>query len=308
MSPVAGPTPATETQVGEGAGQQPMPPTPPSTLENGQATGGDMATQAATPQSGYQQPPMGPPSHMMYNSKMSTPSGAGNGPPPPGPHPPPPGQPMGPYAGQPNYGQYGPRPAYGPPPGGYPNMYGRPNNAPPGYPGYPGGQQYSGGWNNSAPPGPQQPPQQPGMMPSSGKGTPPQGAPMPQRHPSAPPPHPGPGQYPPRPQQHPQMMKGYPPQAPPPGNSYNGPQMYNGPGAPPMYNGPGMPPPPHNSASAMGMPPHQPSGYPGSYPNAHPVNNYGKQRLVSCRWSKLICSCLGHQSILTLMCIRSCFS
>ena len=86
MSPVAGPTPAPETQVGEGAGQQPMPPTPPSTLENGQATGGDMATQAATPQSGYQQPPMGPPSHMMYNSKMSTPSGAGNGPPPPGPH------------------------------------------------------------------------------------------------------------------------------------------------------------------------------------------------------------------------------
>jgi hypothetical protein len=75
------------------------------------------------------------------------------------------------------------------------------------------------------------------------------------------------------------MMKGYPPQqgGPPLNNSYNGPSMYNGPGmgnnGPPIYNGPGMPPPP-NSAAGMGMPPQQ--GFPGSYPNAHPMNSYGK--------------------------------
>ncbi len=263
MSPAVGSAP---NQRGDGQ----VPPRPPSNhadLGNG-PTPNRMTPQTA--QGGYPQPPMGPPAHMMYNPK------AAGGPPPSQPGPNQPGQQqMPPYGGQqpgPNYGHYGPRPAYGPAPGGYPGAYGRPNNIPSGYPGYPGGQQYSGSWNNSAAPPPQQQQQQ-GMMPTSGKGAPPQpgapGAPVPQRHPGSQPP--GPGQYQPRPQ-HQQMMKGYPPQGggPPQNNSYGGPPMYNGPGngGPPMYNMPGMPPPP-NSASGMGMPP---QGYPGPYP----MNNYGK--------------------------------
>ena len=286
MSPAVGPpSEPHQTHPGDGGQHQPMPPSDHSELGNGQISDAPPSSRMAaqTAPSGYPQPPMGPPAHMMYNQKMAP--GAAPGPPPPAPPPQHPGQQqMPPYGGQPgpNYGHYGPRPAYGPAPGGYPAPYGRPNNIPPGYPGYPGGQQYSGSWNNSAAPPPpqQQPQQQPGMMPSSGKGAPPQGAPgapTPQRHPGAPP-QPGPGQYPPRPQQQQQMMKGYPPQGggPPQNHSYNGPPMYNGPGmappghnGPPMYNGPGMPPPP-NSASGMGMQP----GYPG-YPNTHPMNNYG---------------------------------